>query len=204
MAIPTALFIKGINGTDPILYDGKFHIALMGRSNVGKSTFINSLVNRQNLARSSSKPGKTIRMDFFLVNNSFYLVDFPGYGFAHRSQKDRDKLAKMVLWYLLYSDVSYRMVILIIDAKVGITDYDADMIKIFHEKQISYFIVANKMDNVDVSKKDTIIEQITSKANGSKVFPYSSKLHMFRDELWKEIFSSASKISAELSGSPVS
>lgn len=195
----TAEFIKGINGTDPILYDGKFQIALMGRSNVGKSSVINSLLGRQDLARSSSKPGKTVRMDFFLVNTSFYFVDFPGYGYAKRSHGEREKLAKMILWYLLYAEISYRMVILIIDANVGITDYDADMLKLFKEKNIAHFILANKIDNVEVTQKDLILNQINAQAGTTQVLPYTAKLHKFRDEAWANIFDLAKSISAELS-----
>src|SRR3989338_837689 len=105
MKIISAKFVKGINGTDDILYDEKFQVAFLGRSNVGKSTLINSLTMRRNLARSSSTPGKTIRMDFFLINNDLYFVDFPGYGFAERSLEKREKLGKMILWYLRFSEV---------------------------------------------------------------------------------------------------
>src|SRR3989339_1261391 len=113
MKINAAKYLKGITGTDEILYDGKFQVAFMGRSNVGKSSLINSLVPVRNLARTSRSPGKTIRMDFFLINYKFYFVDFPGYGFAKVPEKIHDKLRKMILWYLLYSQVKNRLIILI-------------------------------------------------------------------------------------------
>jgi GTP-binding protein len=185
----TAKFVKGITGTYPILYDGKFQVAMLGRSNVGKSTLINSLVNKPGLARSSSHPGKTIRMDFFLVQNEFYLVDFPGYGYAARSSKILEKLSKMILWYLLYSNVTNRLAILIIDAKVGITAYDADMIKLFCEQHIDYIVVANKIDNVPANKQKAQLELIQSRADNATVLPYSSKENIGTDKLLQMITS---------------
>ena len=175
MKIKSATFVKGIIGSDEILFDGKFQIALMGRSNVGKSTLINSLTMRKKLARSSSSPGKTIRMDFFLINDSFYLVDFPGYGYVKHSSQKREKLAKMILWYLMYSEIKNRLVILVIDAKVGITPYDADMLKTFHEHHINYIIVANKVDNLQMGQKEKQIMNLQLENQNSEVIPYSSK-----------------------------
>lgn len=180
MKIKSAKFIKGIIGTDEILYNGKFQVAFLGRSNVGKSTLINSLTMRNNLARSSSSPGKTIRMDFFLINDAFYFVDFPGYGYAKRSREKREKLAKMMLWYLLYSEVKNRLVVLIIDAKVGITPYDADMLKTLREENIDYIIVANKADNLKMGQKE--------KQLAPGVIPYSSKDNYGKNELMNKIF----------------
>ena len=187
MKIKSAVFVKGISGTDKILYDGKFQVALMGRSNTGKSTLINSLVMRKNLARSSSSPGKTIRMDFFLINGSFYLVDFPGYGYAKHSQDRREKLAKMILWYLMYSGVKKRLVVLVIDAKVGMIPYDLDMLKTFREYKINHLIVANKVDKLKTNQKQKQLAKIRSDCQNSEVIPYSSKERNQNDELIRRI-----------------
>ncbi len=189
MKIKSAVFVKGIIGTNEILFDGKFQVALMGRSNTGKSTLINSLVIRKNLARSSSSPGKTIRMDFFLINDSFYFVDFPGYGFAKHSAQDREKLAKMILWYLMYSGVKNRLIILVIDSKVGITPYDLDMLKTFREYNVSHLVVANKVDNLKTSQKEKQLAKIRSDCQNSEVIPYSSKERNQNDELIRRISS---------------
>jgi len=175
MKIKSAIFVKGIIGSDEILFNGKFQVALMGRSNVGKSTLINSLTMRKNLARSSSSPGKTIRMDFFLINDSFYFVDFPGYGYAKQSSQKREKLTKMILWYLMYSEIKNRLVILVIDAKVGITPYDTDMLKTFHEHHINHIIVANKVDNLRMCQKEKQIMNLQHEHQNSEVISYSSK-----------------------------
>ncbi|MDP2860966.1 MAG: ribosome biogenesis GTP-binding protein YihA/YsxC [bacterium] len=175
MKITSAKFVKGIIGTDEILYDGKFQVAFMGRSNVGKSTLINSLTLKNNLARSSSSPGKTIRMDFFLINDKFYFVDFPGYGYAKRSGEKREKIAKMMLWYLMYSEVKERLVVLIVDAKVGATAYDKDMIKTLCEESINHIIVVNKIDNLRTREREARLSEIRGEYKNTQVVSYSSK-----------------------------
>lgn len=193
MKIKSAVFIKGILGSDEILNSGIFQVAFLGRSNVGKSTLINSLTGRINLARSSSNPGKTVRLDFFLINKSFYFVDFPGYGYAKHSSKIREKLAKMILWYLMYSEIKNRLVILIIDAKVGLTPYDADMLKTLYEYQINHIIVANKVDNLRMGQKEKQLLKIREGCQNSEVIPYSSKQRHQGFELMKRISSYTTK-----------
>lgn len=187
MKILSAKFVKGINGTDEILYDGKFQVSFLGRSNVGKSTLINSLTRRKNLARSSSTPGKTIRLDFFLINDKFYFVDFPGYGFAKRSLEKREKLGKMILWYLMYSEVKKRLVILIIDAKVGLTAFDLDMLKTLREEKIAYLLVANKVDNLKMGQREKQLEEIKNKSGETEIIAFSSKEKEGQAELLDQI-----------------
>ncbi|MBI3379169.1 YihA family ribosome biogenesis GTP-binding protein [Candidatus Gottesmanbacteria bacterium] len=189
MNIKSAKFVKGIIGTNDILYDGKFQVAFIGRSNVGKSSLINSLVKKSKLARSSSSPGKTIRMDFFLINDKFYFVDLPGYGYATRSMGGREKLAKMILWYLLYSEVKNRLVILIIDAKVGVTAYDKDMLKALNEQNLDHIIVANKIDNLERNLREKQLDYLQSEYSNSQVVPYSAKEKFGREELMGRISS---------------
>lgn len=189
MATISASFVKGILGTDDILYDGKYQVAFMGRSNVGKSTLINTLTHRHALAKSSSHPGQTTRMDFFLVNNSIYFVDFPGYGYARRSPEKREKLAKMILWYLKYSEVKNRLVLLIIDAKVGITEFDKDILKTIREQNIPHVIVANKIDNLKMSQKEKQLAHIKSESGDSEVITFSSKKTYGNDKLTEKILS---------------
>lgn len=175
MKIKSATYIKGITGPDEILYDGKFQMAFMGRSNVGKSTLINSLTMRKNLARPSSTPGKTIRMDFFLINDSFYLVDFPGYGYSKHSFQTRENLAQMMLSYLKNPEIKNKLVLLIIDAKVGITPLDAFMLNTFHENQINYLIIANKVDNLGTVQREKQMYKLQQENQNTEVIPYSSK-----------------------------
>jgi GTP-binding protein len=175
MKITSAVFIKGIISSDQVPIDDKFQIALMGRSNAGKSTLINSLTLRKHLARSSISPGKTIRMDFFLINNKFYLVDFPGYGFSKHTFEKREKLRKMTLWYLKNTEIKNRLVIVIIDAKIGLTAYDIEMLNILRELNINHFIVANKVDKLRMGQKEKQLLKIQNESHNCEVVPYSSK-----------------------------
>lgn len=187
MNIISAKFIKGIIGTDPLLYDGKYQVVFLGRSNVGKSTLINSLTRRRNLARSSSNPGKTVRMDFFLINDKLYFVDLPGYSYAKRSLEKREKIEKMILWYIMSSGVKKRLVILIIDAKVGPTPYDLDVLKTLREEQIDYIIVANKVDHLKTGQKEKLLNKIRVDLGNSEVLAFSSKEKEGRAALMQKI-----------------
>lgn len=187
MKLLSPQFIKGIIGTDDLLYDGRFQVAFMGRSNVGKSTLINSLTMENRLARSSKSPGKTVRMDFFLINDTLYFVDFPGVGYAKRSAREREKLAKMILWYLMYSGVKKRLVILIIDTKVGFTPSDKELLEILLTHNIRHLIVANKVDNLKSGQKEKQLSLIRNEYKDEEVIAYSSKQRQGREELMNKI-----------------
>jgi len=186
MKVTSADFIKGIKGTDKILSDGVPQISFVGRSNVGKSSVINSLVERRNLVKSSSTPGKTQELNFFLINKEMYFVDLPGYGYAKMSQKNSDKLRKMIIWYLTESGVVPHRVVLIVDSKVGITELDAQMLEILKEVGCKVLVVANKIDKLNQRERNKNIKQIKEKAN----FPtlgYSAKKGIGREELLERI-----------------
>jgi len=174
MTITSATFVKSINGTDKILYDGKFQIAFVGRSNVGKSSLINSLVHQKKLARSSKAPGKTKYLDFFLIDNKFYFVDFPGYGFAHRSAEQREHFRKLMMWYFEYSEVKRRMVVHIVDSVVGIMEFDTQMIEYLSKLGIDFVIVANKIDKLNHEQRIKNIEAIQKSCIDHQVIPYSA------------------------------
>ncbi len=174
MTITTAAFVKSINGTDTILYDGKFQVAFVGRSNVGKSSLINSLVHQKKLARSSKAPGKTKYLDFFLINNKFYFVDFPGYGFAHRSADQREHFRKLMMWYFEYSEVKRRTVVHIVDSVVGVMEFDTQMIDYLSKLGIDFVIVANKIDKLTREQRIKHLEAIQKECKEHKVIPYSA------------------------------
>lgn len=183
----TAEFVKSINGTDKIIHEGKPQIVFLGRSNVGKSSLINSLLSR-NIARSSSKPGKTVTIDFFLVNNKYYFVDLPGYGFAHRSKEQLEHFRKMIAWYLFTSAIAHKIVILIVDAVAGITDYDRESIGLFHEHHTNFVIVANKIDKLKMGDRVRRLRAITEEAGATPVIPHSIVSGEGKRELLKAIF----------------
>ena len=187
MKISKAEFAKGVIGDDYGLEDNLPQIAFFGRSNVGKSSVINSLVGKKDLAKVSNVPGKTREANFFRINGSFYFVDFPGYGYAKRSIKERNKMIKRILWYVEYSNVRPRAVFLIIDVKVGLTALDRDMIKILGENKHQVVIIANKIDKLGKIAAEKQLSSIQKEAPYAPVLPYSAKTKEGKDELIKKI-----------------
>jgi GTP-binding protein len=187
--IKSADFIKGIRGDDEILENEIPQVAFIGRSNVGKSSVINSLVNRKDLARSSTKAGKTTEINFFLINKELYLVDLPGYGFAKASLEERDNLRKLIYWYLLFSNVEHKKIVMIIDSKVGLTDYDKEILRRLSEREKDVVIVANKTDKLkknDLKKQLDSIQKVIGKY---KLITYSAEKKIGVEALTQEIFS---------------
>ncbi len=168
-----AVYVKSINGTDDIIKDNKLKVTFIGRSNVGKSSLINSLVGKQ-LARSSSRPGKTVKLDFFLINHSLFFVDLPGYGFAKRSKEALEHYRKLIAWYLFRSDVNHKIIVLIIDASIGITDYDRESINLLIEHGLDFVVVANKVDKLKMSQRDKALKAIQTECGDIPVVVYSS------------------------------
>ena len=186
MKIKSAEFVKGVAGEDEILRDEIPQVAFIGRSNVGKSSVINSLAGRE-LARSSSVPGKTREINFYLINKEFYLTDLPGYGYAKASLEERDQLRQLILWYLLFANIDHKKIVLIIDAEVGPTEQDMMMTRRINERQKDLIIVANKSDKIKKSQYQNQIRQLQAKFGINKVIPYSAKEGKGVAELMMEI-----------------
>lgn len=159
MKITSAEFVKGIKGTDEILGDGIPNIAFIGRSNAGKSSILNALTGRKDLARVGKKPGKTTEINFFIINKTHYFVDLPGYGYAAPTPRDREKLRKLIIWYFTSGEVRPQKVIVILEAKAGLTGFDEEMLKIIKDLNYSHIVVLNKIDKL--SQKE-IAEQVTN------------------------------------------
>jgi len=174
MKILSAEFIKGITGTNPIIYNGLPQVAFIGRSNVGKSSIINSLANRRELVKVGKKPGKTVEINFFLINKKFYFVDLPGYGFAKSDMKKQDKLSKLILWYLTYCEVKPHLVVLILDSKVGFTEYDRETLQMLREQNLNYIIVANKIDKMNQKELFAQMANIKKESGEGEVIPFST------------------------------
>ncbi len=189
MKIKSAEFIRGIKGTDKILTDAIPQVAFVGRSNVGKSSVINSLLNRNDLARVGKKPGKTREINFFLINKKFYLVDLPGYGYAKVSPEKKEKIKKLILWYLMFSEARPSTVVLVLDIKAGFTEFDREMANVIHEQGHPFVIVANKIDKLN--RKDLLqqLNSIKKESGVEDIVPYSAAKKDGVDELLKKIFS---------------
>ena len=187
MKILKAEFAKGVIGGDYSTDDNLPQIAFLGRSNSGKSSVINSLTGKKDLVRSSKVPGKTIEANFFCINDSFYLVDFPGYGFARRSIDERNRMVKRIFWYLELSNVRPRAIFLIIDANVGFTKLDWEMLKVINENKHNIIIIANKVDKLSRIKRTEKILAIVKEASGMQVLEYSAKTNEGKEKLFDKI-----------------
>ncbi len=133
--------------------EGYPEIALAGRSNVGKSSLINALINRKSFARTSGQPGKTQTLNFYNVESQVYFVDVPGYGYARVSQKERDKWGHMIETYLS-SRSQLRGVISLVDARHAPTKLDQQMVALLHYYDLPVLVVGTKVDKVKKSKRD--------------------------------------------------
>jgi len=187
MEILKAEFARGVVGGDYGTKDNLPQVAFLGRSNAGKSSVINSLTGKKDLVKASKMPGKTVEGNFFRVNDAFYLVDFPGYGFAKRSAVERNKMVKRIFWYLESSKPGPRVVFLIIDAKVGLTKLDWEMIQVINQNRLNIIIVANKVDKLPKTKRAEQIASIIEEAHGIEILEYSAKTHEGRDNLLETI-----------------
>lgn len=169
MKITSAEFVKGIRGTDPITDDGLMQVAFVGRSNVGKSSLINALTNRKKLVKVGDTPGKTREINFFLIEKSFYFVDLPGYGYARVGPKEKEALKKLILWYLIKSEIKPKLVVVVLDAKVGVTVFDTQMIEILRTQGHPFVVAVNKSDKLSQSELSKQLALITAAAEGGDV-----------------------------------
>jgi len=174
MIIASATFVKGITGPDPILHDKIPQIAFVGRSNTGKSTLLNSLAGRT-LAKTGKKQGKTTEINFFKINGAFYFVDLPGYGFAQGGKETREKIRTMILEYLTKKGDKPRAIALIVDSKVGLTDFDRDMLDILSEEGHRIVVILNKTDKLTQKELAAAEASVKTAFPAAAVLPYSSK-----------------------------
>ena len=158
---------------------------LIGKSNVGKSSFINTLVNRKNIARTSSVPGKTQTLNFYLVNNEFYLVDAPGYGYAAVNKEQQKKFGLMIEEYLEKRS-ELKRVFLLIDFRLKPSENDLMMYNFLKYYNIPVTVVATKTDKVGTSKKDRnlkIIKDTLDLVVGDNIVLFSSVSKMGKEEI---------------------
>jgi len=177
MKITSATFVKGIIGTDDIIHDGIPQIAFVGRSNVGKSSVINSLTGQKELVKVGKRPGKTTEINFFLINHTYYFVDLPGYGYAQLTPAEREKIRKHMLWYIMDSGARPRWVVLVVDVRAGFTDFDLDMVGLLREYAHPFVVIANKTDKLNQKELAQQLRIIQTACSGIEVFPVSAEKH---------------------------
>ena len=167
-------------------------IVLVGKSNIGKSSYINTLTNRKRLARTSSTPGKTRQINFYKITadpKNFYFVDLPGYGFSKMSKEEQEKTGKFIEEYLLKSK-KIQAVIFLIDIRYEPTADDKLMYRFLVDHSIKTLIVANKADKVAVTKvaaKINELQEILNPLKDIKFMPFSSERRIYSDNMLSEI-----------------
>lgn len=189
MKVNQAEFILSAMGPAQYPKDALPEIALAGRSNVGKSSLINTMLGRKAIARTSSKPGKTQSLNYYRVNNDLFFVDFPGYGFAKVSKSVKEKWGQLIEEYLTNRD-ELLSVLQIVDMRHEPTKDDIAMYEWLQHFEIPTIVVATKADKIPKGKWDKHIKIIKQGLNCSKdtvVIGFSSETGKGKDELWSEI-----------------
>lgn len=192
MKITSAEFTKSAFNQTHWTTDGLPEIAFLGRSNVGKSSLLNSLLQRKGLARTSNTPGRTQSINFFLINESFYFADLPGYGYAKVSKTMRHEWGVMAEEYLAQRN-ELVLSIQLIDSRHAPTQLDKQLNEwlIHHHK--NHFIVATKADKLSNIKLKKSFEVIEKTLPDSKIIAYSAVTGNGRDDVWREIANSLEK-----------
>jgi GTP-binding protein len=189
MKFKSIRFLGSISNISQVKFKRLPEIAIAGRSNVGKSSLINCLVNRKKLALTSSIPGKTRVINYYCLDEKFYLVDLPGYGYAKVSQNERQSWRKLVESYLVENDF-LTGIIEIIDSRHGITGSDLDMIKWLIQLGLPTLLVATKTDKLPRSKAHYIIQTLETEATAlgvAGVIPFSIITKQGKDQIWQAI-----------------
>lgn len=191
MKIETAEHVEAAHSERQIVRDGLPQVAFVGRSNVGKSSLMNRLLGRKGLARTSSTPGRTRAVHYFLVNRKFYFVDLPGYGYAKVSKSAREEFALLVDHYFRRTPVP-PLVILIVDAKVGPTPLDVQAREYLGSLGVPWLVAATKVDRLKSGKAGAVpstVRRALDLGPDDRIIPVSAHAGTGIKDLWKEISS---------------
>lgn len=189
MKITSIEYVKSVSKLEQIPNDGLKEIAFAGRSNVGKSSLINCLLNRKKLAKTSSTPGKTQQLNYFRINNKFYFVDLPGYGYAKVAKTEKNQWRNLVESYIK-SNPRLGGVISIIDSRIGPTELDKQLLEWLNRLHINTVVVATKSDKLSKNTLKHQIEKYNKEMTGytkRPIFSFSSLTRIGKKELWREI-----------------
>ena len=180
-----------ISAVSPKQYpnDGLPEIVLVGKSNVGKSSFINTMLNRKKLARTSSEPGKTRQINFYDIDRKFYFVDLPGYGYSKMSKVEQLKVGNFIEEYLSTSK-NISLIIFLIDIRHAPTENDKLMYNYVVSTGKPFIILANKADKIAVTKVESAVDDLQVILNPLHDFtflPFSSERKIYLDVVWEKI-----------------
>jgi GTP-binding protein len=186
MKITSAKFTASAATWASVPRDRKPEVAFLGRSNVGKSSLINSLLGVKGLARTSSTPGRTQALNFFLINEQFYFVDLPGYGYAKTSKTNRQAWGKLIEKYLAERE-QLVLSILIVDARHEPSPLDLQMKSWLQHFGLSYLVVSTKIDKLSTNERRVSHARARQALETERVIPYSAVTREGARELWDAI-----------------
>ena len=169
--------------------NGLPEVVLVGKSNVGKSSFINTMINRKKLARTSSEPGKTRQLNFYNMDDKFYFVDLPGYGYSKMSKQEQVKVGEFIEYYLQHRK-EICLIIFLVDIRHDPTQNDFLMYDYVIRSGLPCMILANKADKIAKTKVDDNAKNIQKQLNpigDITTLPFSSERKVYSDEVWKII-----------------
>lgn len=164
-------------------------IVLVGKSNVGKSSFVNTMINRKKLARTSSEPGKTRQINFYNMDDIFYFVDLPGYGYSKMSKKEQEQVGKFIEEYLFNRD-EIALIIFLIDIRHNPTENDKLMYNYIISSGLPCLILVNKADKIAITKVDSVVKDLQKQLNpigDIPTLPFSSERKIYQEEVWNTI-----------------
>lgn len=188
MKITKSSFVTSVANANKVVVDEKKQVAFVGRSNVGKSSLINMLVNNSKLCKTSQTPGRTRLINYFLINDAFYFVDLPGYGFAQASKKDVFGWQGLIEPYLK-NNAMLKCVCVLVDVRHNPTEQDKQMINYLFYYQIPFIIVATKCDKLSKTKVKPALNKIAGelKVGVQNIYGVSSQTSFGKDELLNKL-----------------
>ena len=164
-------------------------IVLVGKSNVGKSSFINTMINRKALARTSSEPGKTRQINFYNIDETFYFVDLPGYGYSKMSKQEQEKVGSFIEQYLVKSE-NIALVIFLIDIRHNPTENDRLMYDYIIRSGLPFIILANKADKIAPTKVEGVVDDLQKQIHpigDITMLPFSAEKKIYTEDVWNVI-----------------
>ena len=164
-------------------------IVLAGKSNVGKSSFINTMINRKSLARTSSEPGKTRQINFYNIDSNFYFVDLPGFGYSKMSHTEQEKVGKFIEEYL-FNRKNITCIVLLIDIRHKPSENDIMMFNYIKNINAPHIVLANKTDKIAPTKVDSYVQDLRNNLEADEddiILPFSSEKKIYTDTVWNEL-----------------
>ena len=169
--------------------DGLPEVVLAGKSNVGKSSFINTMINRKHLARTSSQPGKTRQINFYNIDKKFHFVDLPGFGYSKMSKQEQEKVGKFIEEYL-FKRKNISLIILLIDIRHDPGANDILMFNYIRSIGMPYLVIANKADKIAPTKVPNYLEDLIKSLQANEndiILPFSSEKKIYTEDVWNKI-----------------